>query len=65
MVFAGAAARFIHVRVYLLAGRSEGEQQALSQRILHALRELTPTAEQLTVDIREMNRETFSKRTRD
>ena len=53
---------FVHVTIALLAGRPVEKRQQLSQSLLAALVDALPGVDQLTVDLREMERETFSKR---
>lgn len=52
---------FIHARVYLLAGRSIEQRQALSQAIFESLRHNIPNATHVSVDVREMTREIYQK----
>jgi 5-carboxymethyl-2-hydroxymuconate isomerase len=55
------AASFAHATVHLLAGRTVEQKQALTQALLAVLRAALPSANQLSVDIRDMERETYRK----
>ncbi|WP_255990120.1 5-carboxymethyl-2-hydroxymuconate Delta-isomerase [Chitinolyticbacter albus] len=55
---------FVHLQVALLSGRSAEQKQALGQRLLAALRTTLPEghgAVQLTIDTRDMDRESYAK----
>jgi 5-carboxymethyl-2-hydroxymuconate isomerase len=58
-----APASFIHLKVYLLSGRTEEVRAALAQELMIALKEEVQigTPVQLTVDIAEMTRATYMK----
>jgi len=58
----GSQEDFVHVIVYLLAGRSDEQKKALSMAIVRALLECLPAAQSLSVDVRDMRREAFSNR---
>ncbi len=58
----GTADDFVHTIAYIMAGRTEEQRANLSRQILLALKALLPTVRVLTVDIREMNRATYSDR---
>ena len=58
----GTEASFAHVRVYLLEGRSLEQRKALSEALFSHLARHLPQAEQHTVDIRELNKETYRKK---
>ena len=53
---------FVHVALYLFAGRSAEQQRSLASATLAALVALLPDVEALSMDVREMPRETFVNR---
>ncbi|MCD7041090.1 MULTISPECIES: 5-carboxymethyl-2-hydroxymuconate Delta-isomerase [Pseudomonas fluorescens group] len=53
---------FVHVALYLFAGRSAEQQRSLASATLGALIEVLPQVEALSMDVREMPRETFVNR---
>ncbi len=53
---------FVHVALYLFAGRTAEQQRSLASATLAALIELLPQVEALSMDVREMPRETFINR---
>ena len=53
---------FVHVVLYLFAGRSAEQQRSLASATLAALVALLPDVEALSMDVREMPRETFVNR---
>lgn len=53
---------FVHVVLYLLAGRSAEQQRCLASATIAALVTLLPDVEALSMDVREMPRETFVNR---
>lgn len=59
----GTADDFVHTIAYIMAGRTEEQRANLSRQILLALKALLPTVRTLTVDVREINRATYSDRT--
>ena len=59
----GATDDFVHTIAYIMAGRTEEQRADLSKQILMALKALLPRVRTLTVDIREINRATYSDRT--
>ncbi|OLU25018.1 5-carboxymethyl-2-hydroxymuconate isomerase [Pseudomonas sp. PA15(2017)] len=58
----GSEEDFVHVIVYLLAGRTDEQKKALSMAIVRALLECLPAVQSLSVDVRDMRREAFSNR---
>ncbi|MBM3116639.1 5-carboxymethyl-2-hydroxymuconate Delta-isomerase [Jeongeupia naejangsanensis] len=55
---------FLHVQVSLLCGRTDAQKQALGARIAAALKSTLPAVNgpvQLTVDVRDMNRDCYAK----
>lgn len=58
----GSEEDFVHVIVYLLAGRTDEQKKALSMAIVRALVERLPAVQSLSVDVRDMRREAFSNR---
>ncbi len=58
----GAFGNFVHVSVYLLEGRTQEQKQALTHAIFDALStQYHQPIEQLSVDIRDMMRDTYRK----
>ena len=55
------ALAFIHVTLRILNGRSVEQKQALSQAVLDALKQTQLQAVSFTVDVREMQRDTYAK----
>ena len=53
---------FVHVALYLFAGRTAEQQRSLASATLGALIELLPQVDALSMDVREMPRETFVNR---
>jgi 5-carboxymethyl-2-hydroxymuconate isomerase len=53
---------FVHVALYLFAGRSAEQQRSLASATLAALVALLPDVEALSMDVREMPREVFVNR---
>jgi 5-carboxymethyl-2-hydroxymuconate isomerase len=56
----GTADDFVHTIAYIMVGRTEEQRANLSRQILLALQAQLPTVGILTVDIREINRATYS-----
>lgn len=52
---------FIHIIIYLLSGRTVEQKHALTQSMAKALRAKLPELSSITVDIRDMARETYAK----
>lgn len=57
----GADGSFLHIIIYLLAGRTVGQKQELNQGVLGAMVSCLPTVNQISVDIRDINKETYGK----
>ena len=53
---------FVHVALYLFSGRSAEQQRSPASATLAALVALLPDVEALSMDVREMPRETFVNR---
>ncbi len=53
---------FVHVALYLFAGRSAEQRRSLASAGVAALVGLLPEVEALSMDLREMTRETFVNR---
>lgn len=53
---------FVHVALYLFAGRSAEQQRSLASATVAALVALLPTVEALSMDVREMPKATFVNR---
>jgi len=52
---------FIHIIIYLLSGRTTEQKQALTHHMAAALRAKLPDLSSITVDIRDMARDTYAK----
>ena len=52
---------FIHIIIYLLSGRTAEQKQALTHSMAQALLAKLPDLASITVDIRDMTRETYAK----
>ena len=52
---------FIHITVMILTGRSKETMNALSRHILQIIKDAVPDVISLTVEVREMEREAYSK----
>ncbi|VXC73222.1 5-carboxymethyl-2-hydroxymuconate isomerase [Pseudomonas sp. 8Z] len=59
---AGEPGLFVHLICYVLSGRDEEQRRELSRRVVRALLERLPEVPALSMDVREMRRETFSNR---
>jgi 5-carboxymethyl-2-hydroxymuconate isomerase len=59
---AGEARSFFHVTLYMLAGRTSEQKQSLSVAVRKALIELLEETHSLSVDVRDMDPETYKKR---
>ena len=57
-----AGADFIHVEVQWLSGRSDSEKKALSTGILSDLSKIVPLEASVTVEVRDMSRDSYSKK---
>lgn len=55
---------FIHVSGHILSGRTTEQKQQLSQRLLDKLSVTLPKAQSVTVQITDIDRDTYSKVTR-
>jgi 5-carboxymethyl-2-hydroxymuconate isomerase len=60
----GEQAALAHVTISLLEGRTIAQKQALTDLVRDALQQLLPTVEQLSVDIRDMTKDTYRKAVR-
>ena len=61
-VVGGERVPYVHVIAHLLSGRSTEQKQALSKSIAATLCELLPTVEWLSVDVKDIDRATYSNR---
>ena len=52
---------FIHIIIYLLSGRTVEQKHALTHSMAQALRAKLPDLASITVDIRDMVRDTYAK----
>jgi 5-carboxymethyl-2-hydroxymuconate isomerase len=59
---AGETRSFFHVSLYLLAGRTSTQKEALSIELRRALSELLPNTHSLSIDIRDMDPDAYKKR---
>lgn len=57
----GDTGTFVHVRVYLLEGRSSEKKQALSEALRDALKLPLEKIDQLSIDIRDITKDTYRK----
>ena len=57
----GQGGKFLHVSVAILLGRTTEQKQLLSHSLSDALTEKLPGIDSITVEIREMDRETYQK----
>ncbi len=55
----GRKGSFIHITVYLLEGRSVQQKQSLSQAILDSIATAMKNANTVTVDVRELVKDTY------
>lgn len=53
---------FVHVTISLMEGRTLEQKQELTQAMFETLSHALPNVQSLTVDIRDMTRETYRKR---
>jgi 5-carboxymethyl-2-hydroxymuconate isomerase len=61
-LMAGEQKSFFHVTLYMLAGRTSLQKEALSVEIRKALVELLTDTHSLSVDIRDMDPDAYKKR---
>ena len=61
---AGRKDSFVHLSVYLLAGRTPEQKVTLSERLRATMMELCPEVVSLSVDIRDMDPDAYKKRVR-
>jgi 5-carboxymethyl-2-hydroxymuconate isomerase len=59
---AGEQADFVHVTASLLDGRTAAQKKQLSMSVVGALLARLPAVQAISVDVRDMQRETFSNR---
>lgn len=57
----GRQGSFVHARIYLLEGRTTREKQNLSEQLRDTLRLHLKNVDQLSVDIRELKKDTYRK----
>lgn len=60
----GGQASFVHATVRLLEGRSTQQKQTLSEALREVLKQHMPDADQLSVDIQDMVKDTYRKHVR-
>ncbi|MFT4716353.1 MAG: 5-carboxymethyl-2-hydroxymuconate isomerase [Paracoccaceae bacterium] len=53
---------FLHVTVFLLAGRSDAQKEHVAELLLQSLARLLTTVTSISVDIRDMNPAAYQKR---
>lgn len=61
----GDTGAFLHVMIYLLEGRSIQQRKALSESVCNAVSSLISSKAQVSVDVRELSKEIYSKRVLD
>jgi 5-carboxymethyl-2-hydroxymuconate isomerase len=61
-LIAGKQDSFIHLSVYLLAGRTPGQKEMLSISLRRTMVDLCPDVVSLSVDIRDMDPDAYKKR---
>ncbi len=52
---------FVHVSLKILAGRDQQQRKSLTSHVLHELQTIPLSPLSLTVEVRDMERETYSK----
>jgi len=57
----GKAGSFCHIAIYIMAGRTVEQKQQISKPMLAALQEALPEASQLSVDVRELEKDVYQK----
>lgn len=57
----GREGSFVHVTVYLLEGRTDAQKQCLTEALCKGLQQHLSKVDQLSVDIRDMVRDTYRK----
>jgi len=57
----GPDGNFVHVAVAILEGRSAEQKQKLSQSVFDAVRKELPAVDSLTVEIRELAKDSYRK----
>lgn len=58
----GEPGDFVHLVFYVLAGRTDEQKRSLSRRVVRALVERLPKVPAISMDVRDIRRETFSNR---
>ncbi|MHA6494121.1 5-carboxymethyl-2-hydroxymuconate Delta-isomerase [Pseudomonas borbori] len=58
----GAQKDFVHLIFYILSGRTQAQKVALSRRIVRALVERLPAVNAISLDVRDIERESFSNK---
>jgi len=58
---AGQGADFIHVTVYMLSGRTDAIKKDIASKLTAAIKCFALPVASLSVDVRDMNREVYSK----
>lgn len=58
----GEPGSFVHPVFYVLAGRSDEQKRALSRAVVRELVERLPQVPAISMDVRDIRRETFSNR---
>jgi len=59
----GVTAKFVHITVYMLSGRSPAIKKSITTNLLRVLEGLSLSAASLSVDARDLEREVYSKAT--
>lgn len=60
-VLTGDAMSFMHITIAILTGRTSEERKQLSQQVFDTVARMVPGINKLSVDIREMQAETYTK----
>jgi 5-carboxymethyl-2-hydroxymuconate isomerase len=61
-VVGGKSDNYVHVITHILSGRTDDQQKLLANRIAECLCELLPSVEMLSVEVRDIRKETYSNR---
>lgn len=58
-----AQAHFVHVFANIMEGRTQEQKKALSEKVIRALKELLPTVEIISINIRDFEKATYCNAT--
>jgi len=62
VLFGDDRTSFMHLTLYLLAGRTDAQKEALSISLRDALNSRFPKVESISIDVRDMNPASYKKR---